>query len=50
MVRLGLAGWLFVYATSGWLFIGLGLGTLGVGVLVFLAWSARRGEWPFGAR
>jgi amino acid transporter len=37
-----LAGWLFVYATSGWLFMGLGLATLVVGVLVFVAWSSWR--------
>jgi amino acid transporter len=45
---LALAGWLFVYFTSGWLFIGLGLATLVAGVLAFLAWSWRHGEWPFG--
>jgi amino acid transporter len=43
-----LAGWLFVYATSEWLYIVLGVATLAAGVLVFLAWSWRRGEWPFG--
>jgi amino acid transporter len=43
-----LVGWLFVYATSGWLYVVLGLATLAAGVLVFLVWSAWRGEWPFG--
>ncbi len=44
---LALAGWLYVYATSGWLFAGLGVLTLGVGVVAFLAWSLQTGGWPF---
>jgi amino acid transporter len=47
---LALAGWLFVWVTSGGLFIGLSLATLAAGGLVFLGWSWRRGEWPFGGR
>src|SRR5207302_7678769 len=43
-----LAGWLFVYLSAGRLYVGLGLGTLAVGIVVFLLWSARRREWPFG--
>jgi amino acid transporter len=46
---LALAGWLYVYATSGGLFIALGLATLAVGVGVFLLWSWRSGVWPFAA-
>jgi amino acid transporter len=46
---LALAGWLYVYATSGGLYIALGLATLVVGVGVFLLWSWRTGAWPFEA-
>jgi APA family basic amino acid/polyamine antiporter len=44
---LALAGWLYVYATSGWLFACLGVLTLGVGVAAFLIWARRTGDWPF---
>jgi hypothetical protein len=43
-----LVGWLFVYVTLGGLFIAIGAGTLLAGLVVFLVWSKRRGEWPFG--
>jgi amino acid transporter len=43
-----LVGWLFVYASTGGLFIAIGAGTLLLGLVVFLLWSARRGDWPFG--
>jgi amino acid transporter len=43
-----LVGWLFVYVTLGGLFIAIGAGTLLVGLIVFLVWSKRRGDWPFG--
>lgn len=43
-----LVGWLFVYVTTGPLFIAIGAATLVAGFLVFLLWSARRGQWPFG--
>ena len=43
-----LVGWVFVYLSTGHLFIGIGAATLVVGALVFLVWSARRGDWPFG--
>jgi amino acid transporter len=44
-----LVGWLYVYASTGPLFIAIGAGTLAVGLVVFLVWSARRGAWPFAA-
>jgi amino acid transporter len=44
-----LAGWLFVYASTGGLFIAIGAGTLLVGFAVFVVWSARQKTWPFGA-
>ena len=47
---IALVGWLFVYAGTGKIFILLGLGTLIVGLVVFLLWSRSRGEWPFPIR
>jgi amino acid transporter len=44
---LALAGWVYIYATSGGLYIGLGLATLTAGVMVFLVWAWRTGGWPF---
>jgi amino acid transporter len=42
-----LAGWIFVFATSGTMIILLGLGTLALGVVAFLVWSWRARSWPF---
>ena len=42
-----LVGWLFVYISTGTLFIAIGATTLAAGLVVFVAWAARRGEWPF---
>ena len=42
-----LAGWMFLLVTSGWQLIGLGLGTLALGVVSFLVWSWRLGRWPY---
>ncbi|MGE3179241.1 MAG: APC family permease, partial [Vicinamibacterales bacterium] len=42
------AGWVFVLATTGGAIIGFGLAALAAGVVVFLAWSWRIGQWPFG--
>ena len=42
-----MVGWLYVYAGTGKIFIILGLGTLLVGLLVYLLWSKSREEWPF---
>ena len=42
-----LAGWLFVYATTGRLFIAIGAGTLIAGFVVFLIWAKRVGSWPY---
>jgi basic amino acid/polyamine antiporter, APA family len=43
-----LAGWLYMYVSAGEWFIRLGLTTLEVGVLVFLVWTWRTRQWPFG--
>jgi amino acid transporter len=43
-----LVGWLYVYATAQTFYILVGLGTLLTGMVVFLAWSAWWGTWPFG--
>ena len=45
---IALVGWLFMYWSAGWLFILFGLATLLVGGLVFLLWTWRTGQWPFG--
>jgi amino acid transporter len=44
-----LVGWLFVYANTGVLFIGIGAGTLAVGLAVYLAWAKRWNLWPFAS-
>jgi amino acid transporter len=44
---LALVGWLYIYLTSGGLAIGVGLGTLLAGMLIFLVWTRRTREWPF---
>ena len=43
-----LVGWIFIFATSDWKLILLGLGTLALGAVFFLAWSWRTQRWPFG--
>ncbi|HQR37626.1 MAG TPA: APC family permease [Blastocatellia bacterium] len=45
---MALAGWIFIFATSGARAIWLGLATLGLGVVFFLVWSWRTHRWPFG--
>ena len=47
---LALAGWIFVFATSDVRVILFGLGTLLLGVVVFMAWSRHARRWPFAAR
>lgn len=42
-----LAGWLFVFATSGTQIILFGLGTLLVAIACFFLWSWRARGWPF---
>ena len=42
-----LFGWIFLFATSGPEVIAFGLGTLGLGVAAFFAWSWRTHRWPF---
>jgi basic amino acid/polyamine antiporter, APA family len=44
---LALAGWLFLYFTSGLIFIVLGLATLTLGIFAFLFWSSATRSWPF---
>jgi amino acid transporter len=44
---IALAGWIFVFATSDVKVILFGLGTLLLGVLVFVGWSWRARRWPF---
>lgn len=47
---LALIGWLYMYISASLAFIVLGIATLALGVVAFLIWSYRTGEWPFGAR
>lgn len=42
-------GWLFIFTTTDVRVIGFGVGILLLGVLAFLVWSRRLGEWPFRA-
>jgi amino acid transporter len=44
---IALAGWIFLLLTSGWKLIGLGVGTLVLGILCFLIWSWHTRKWPF---
>jgi amino acid transporter len=44
-----LFGWIFLFATSGTEVIAFGLGTLGLGICAFFAWSKWTGRWPFAA-
>jgi hypothetical protein len=48
-VVVALAGWLFIFATTGVYIVLFGLAALAAGVLCFLAWSARTWQWPFRA-
>jgi hypothetical protein len=47
---IALAGWLFLFATSGAQVIFFGLATLALGVLVFLVWAKGTGQWPWVGR
>jgi len=42
-----LVGWLFVFGTADWKVILFGLGTLLLGVIIFLIWSKWTRRWPF---
>ncbi len=42
-----LVGWVFIFLTTDVRVIGFGLGILALGVVCFLAWSRRLGQWPF---
>jgi amino acid transporter len=44
-----LVGWIFVLGTSDPIVILFGLGTLALGVAVFVAWSWQTGRWPLVA-
>jgi amino acid transporter len=46
-IVIALAGWVFIFSTTGIRIIAVGLGVLGLGVLCFLAWSIRVQQWPF---
>jgi amino acid transporter len=46
---IALAGWVFVFATSGLQTILFALGVIGVGVVLFLGWARLTRRWPFTA-
>ena len=46
---IALAGWVFLFATSDVKVILFGLGTLLLGILVFVFWSWRARRWPFAS-
>ena len=48
-VLVALAGWIFVFLTSGTSVILLGLGTLAAGLAAFGLWTWRTRQWPFAA-
>ena len=43
-----LAGWLFIFATTGAAVLLFGIGVLALGSAAFLLWSYRLRQWPFG--
>jgi amino acid transporter len=43
-----LAGWLFIFATTGVAVMLFGVGVLALGSAAFLWWSYRLRQWPFG--
>ena len=45
-----LAGWLFIFATTGVAVMLFGLGVLACGSAAFLLWSYRLRQWPFGTQ
>ena len=44
---IALAGWIFIFATTGREIIYFGLGTLLLGIACFFLWSWRTRRWPF---
>jgi amino acid transporter len=45
-----LAGWLFIFATTGGLVILFSLALLAIGVASFLVWSRHLQQWPFARK
>ena len=46
---LALAGWLWLFVSTGRVAMAFGLGTLAIGALVFMARARMTRNWPFGA-
>lgn len=47
---LALAGWIFLFVTSGKTLILYSLATVAAGAAAFMVWSQLRGTWPFAPR
>lgn len=47
---LAFIGWGYVFYSSGWPAIRLAIAWTVLGIIVFLVWSARKKEWPFGEK
>lgn len=45
-----LIGWAYVFYSSGWSAIELAMGWTAIGIVVFLIWSSRLKQWPFGKK
>lgn len=47
---IALAGWVFLFVTSGFATLLGSLGVLALGVVVYLAWASATGKWPSARR
>ncbi|TGE15283.1 APC family permease [Hymenobacter elongatus] len=48
-VIIAVAVWLLIFWSTGPTFMLSGLTVIGTGIIVFLLWSRRRGQWPFAS-
>jgi basic amino acid/polyamine antiporter, APA family len=47
---LAMAGWAYIFLTSGWRYVAAGMGTLALGVVVYLWRAKATATWPFAKR
>jgi amino acid transporter len=48
-VAIALAGWIFIFASSGVLYVVAGLLTVALAAVAYLIWARCKNLWPFGA-